>query len=98
MLVALQPPVQPNQGVVLELFPARTSLLDLRRSYRFEWAGGEQSTRSRTRLRIPVDGVTGGSYLVRVTVDGAASIMTEDARGRYNGPLVSIAPPANAVP
>jgi hypothetical protein len=96
VIVVLQPPVQPNQGVVLELFPARTSLLDLRRSYRFESPAGDASSRSRTRLRIAVEGVAGGSYLVRVTVDGAASLMTEDARGRYNGPLVSIAAAAPA--
>ena len=41
VIVALQPQVQPDQGVVLELFPARTSLLDLRRSYRFESPAGD---------------------------------------------------------
>lgn len=88
--VGVQPPVLPDQELVLDLFPLRASLLDLRRSYRFFW-GGEEHSLSGTRLAIPVDRVAGGAYLVRITVDGAASLMTEDARGRYDGPTVSIA-------
>jgi hypothetical protein len=88
--VSMQPAVLPDQELVLDLFPLRSSLLDLRRSYRFFWGGADHSVAG-TRLAIPIDRVTGGAYLVRVTVDGAASLLTTDARGRYNGPTVSIA-------
>jgi hypothetical protein len=88
--VTVQPAVQPDQEVVLDLFPLRASVLDLRRSYRFAWQGQDQPLTG-TRLPIPVDRVGGGSYLARLTVDGAASLLTQDAQGRYSGPAVEIA-------
>jgi hypothetical protein len=88
--VPVQPAVQSDQEVVLDLLPLRTSLLDLRRSYRFAWEGQDQPLTG-TRLPIPVDRVAGGTYLVRLTVDGAPSLLTRDAKGRYNGPTVTIA-------
>jgi hypothetical protein len=96
--LTLEPAVQPGQGVTLELFPARASLLDLRRSYRFEWTGRDSSGRARAQVSVRVQGVAGGRYMARVTVDGAASLLTQDARGRYNGPIVTIGPTAQSSP
>jgi hypothetical protein len=41
-------------------------------------------------LSIPFREVRGGTYLVRVQVDGAESPLTEDAAGRYVAPQVTI--------
>jgi hypothetical protein len=88
--VTVQPPVQADQEVVLDLFPLRASILDLRRSYRFAWEGQGQPLTG-TRLPIPVDRMAGGTFLARLTVDGAASLLTQDSQGRYDGPTVDIA-------
>jgi hypothetical protein len=42
-------------------------------------------------LTIPVQGVKAGTYLVRLQVDGAESVLATDADGRFNSPQVTIA-------
>jgi hypothetical protein len=43
-------------------------------------------------ISIPVNGLTAGTYLMRIQVDGAESpLLTDPATGKYNGPKVIIA-------
>lgn len=90
--IGLKPAVQPGQAVTVDLFPFRSSATDDRRSYRFEWNDDDASDRGRSRLSIPVQAVAAGHYVVRVTVDGAPSVMTADATGRYAKPQIRLAP------
>jgi hypothetical protein len=41
-------------------------------------------------VSIPYVGVQPGNYLVRVQVDGAESLLTQDSNGFFNGPQVSL--------
>jgi hypothetical protein len=41
-------------------------------------------------ISIPYTGVVPGTYLVRVQVDGAESLLTQDANGNFNGPQVNL--------
>ena len=41
-------------------------------------------------VTVPVKGVTPGSYLVRIQVDGAESVLRPGANGRYDAPHVLI--------
>jgi hypothetical protein len=41
-------------------------------------------------VSVPYTGVVPGNYLVRVQVDGAESILTQDANGNFNGPQVTL--------
>lgn len=41
-------------------------------------------------IAFPVTGVPAGEWLVRVQVDGAESLLSVDAEGRYDGPFVAI--------
>lgn len=41
-------------------------------------------------LDVPISGVVAGTYLVRVRVDGAESVLDVDAAGTYNAPSVVI--------
>jgi hypothetical protein len=61
------------------------------RSYSFE-APPRQPTGPETSasITIPVSGVAPGSYLIRVRVDGAASLLVEDSSGEYDSPEVEI--------
>lgn len=47
-------------------------------------------TEDTDELRVPLAGVEAGTYLVRVQVDGVASLPTSDAQGRWDGPLVTV--------
>ena len=41
-------------------------------------------------VSVPYSGVTSGTYLVRLQVDGAQSLLTTDNNGVYNGPTVNL--------
>jgi hypothetical protein len=41
-------------------------------------------------VSVPFSGVTPGTYLVRLQVDGAQSLLTTDSNGFYNGPTVNL--------
>ena len=43
-----------------------------------------------TSVAIPFDRVEPGTYLVRVHIDGAESLLTADATGKYIGPSVTV--------
>jgi hypothetical protein len=42
-------------------------------------------------IAIPISGAKAGTYLVRIQVDGAESVLNTDADGRFNSPQVTIA-------
>lgn len=42
------------------------------------------------KIYFPYSGVTAGTYLVRLQVDGAQSLLTTDNNGVYNGPTVNL--------
>jgi hypothetical protein len=41
-------------------------------------------------VSVPYSGVTPGTYLVRLQVDGAQSLLTTDSNGVFNGPVVNL--------
>ena len=41
-------------------------------------------------ITIPINGVKAGTYLVRLQIDGAESVLTTDANGQFNTPSVTI--------
>ncbi|HET9443045.1 MAG TPA: DUF4255 domain-containing protein [Acidimicrobiales bacterium] len=54
--------------------------------------GNGASGNAATSASIPFSlaGVAGGSYLVRLEVDGVASVLGTDAQGRYSSPAVNV--------
>jgi hypothetical protein len=46
---------------------------------------------SRPTIEIPLQGVKAGTYLVRLQVDGAESLLDSDVNGQFNSPTVTIA-------
>src|SRR6266851_221650 len=43
-----------------------------------------------SQVNINIGGVPTGNYLVRVQIDGAESLLTTDATGNFNGPMVAM--------
>jgi hypothetical protein len=43
-----------------------------------------------SQVTINIGGVPTGNYLVRVQIDGAESLLTTDATGNFNGPMVAM--------
>ncbi|MGA9994022.1 MAG: DUF4255 domain-containing protein [Pyrinomonadaceae bacterium] len=97
----LEPAVGDEQHVVLllnELIP-QTSPPTLRApySYSFRAPFGYQLSPPLSppdltnSLSIPISGVKAGTYLVRVQVDGAESVLGTDMDGKFNSPTVVIA-------
>jgi hypothetical protein len=89
--VPLIPPVGLRQHVVLTLNEHHPPDGEAGRAYAFvapplDPAGPATAD----AVTVPVTGVTAGEYLVRVQVDGAESILTPGADGRYDQPRVSI--------
>jgi hypothetical protein len=41
-------------------------------------------------VSVPYSGVMPGTYLVRLQVDGAQSLLTTDSNGVFNGPKVNL--------
>lgn len=98
--VSVNPPVGDEQRVVLllnQLVPASSPPETMTESYSFVApsripasppAGRPGSSQS---LEIPVTGVKAGTYLVRIQVDGAESVLDADASGQFTSPQVAIA-------
>jgi hypothetical protein len=76
----------PNPGQPLQP-PGR-----LLRGYNFEAAPRNQANTPDTSdtITIPIKNVAPGTYLVRLQVDGAESLLDADNNGRYNAPQVTI--------
>jgi hypothetical protein len=99
--VSVNPPVGDEQRVVLllnQLVPVSSPPSEMKsEAYSFvapsrtpvsppaEPPGSSQS------VAIPVRGVKAGTYLVRLQVDGAESVLEADTNGRFNSPQVTIA-------
>jgi hypothetical protein len=92
--VTLEPPVGSRQQVTLMLnaVPGGTG-----RSFVFEdeRRDGEGEPDETSDLDIPFTGVPAGTYLVRITVDGAETPLTVDTtpgptQGKYDGPEVVV--------
>ena len=94
--VTLEPPVQPTQRVVLvlnELLPTESPMAE-RRPRAYSFVAPSRATTSPSEpenlIDVPVPGVMPGTYLVRVTVDGAHSPLLTDAAGAYTAPSVTL--------
>ncbi len=89
------PPVEVGQRVALLLNEFQAGPATSARAYRFGAPAWETldlppNTTSVAELTVPVAGVAPGSYLVRVQVDGAESLLSADGNGRYNAPQVTL--------
>jgi hypothetical protein len=89
--VQLDPGVGRTQRVTLLLNERHPPEGSSPRSYSFE-APPRPPTGPETSasIAIPVSGVVPGSYLVRVRVDGAESLLEQDTSGQYDSPEVEI--------
>jgi hypothetical protein len=89
--VPLMPPVGRRQHVVLTLNEHHPPGDTTGRAYAFVAPPLDPAAPAPAdAVTVPVTGVTPGEYLVRVQVDGAESILTAGADGRYDQPRVSI--------
>jgi len=89
--VPVDPPVGRRQRVMLLLNEHQPPTDRAARAYTFvappvDPAGPE----TRTEVTVPASGVAAGNYLVRVQIDGAESVLTAGADGRYDLPRVAI--------
>ena len=89
--LTLDPPVTKNQKVVVLLNAADSSGL----AYSFAAAAGNgiiDPAVETSLVKVPVSGVVAGAYLVRASVDGAASAlqMSQDSVPVYNAPQVTL--------
>lgn len=82
--VDVTPPVGSKQRVRL-LLNARTAPSEV--AFTFALASRDTET---TSLTVPITGVAGGHYLVRVQVDGAESLLETDPSSPGFGPLVTV--------
>jgi hypothetical protein len=87
----LAPPVGRRQHVVLTLNEHHPAGDAIGRAYAFVAPPLDPDGPATVdAVTVPVTGVTPGEYLVRVQVDGAESVLTTGADGRYDGPRVTI--------
>ena len=90
---AVTPPVGRAQRATLLLNQANAPAGQLPRAYALRAPDGNGATAgSATSASIPFDisGVAAGSYLVRLEIDGVASVLGTNAQGRYNAPAVTV--------
>jgi hypothetical protein len=88
--VPLDPPAGRLQRVVLSLNEHHPPDDRGARSYTFVAPPDPQGPATRPQVTVPVRGVEAGTYLVRIQVDGAQSILTPGGDGRYDEPRVTI--------
>jgi hypothetical protein len=101
VIVSVNPPVGDQQRVVLllnQFIPTSSPPSEIKsEAYSFVAPsrtpvsppiGPPGSSQS---IAIPIQGVKVGTYLVRLQVDGAESVLEADANGRFNSPQVTIA-------
>jgi hypothetical protein len=88
LVVTFTPPVGKGQRVVVLLDERDPPAGRPGRAYVFIAPPREADPAD--TLTIRVSGVTAGTYLVRVRVDGAESLLESDATGHFTGPQVSI--------
>ena len=87
--VSLEPPVGSRQQVTLMLnpVPGGAGGTFVFEDERRDTPGAPDQTND---LDLPFTGVPAGSYLIRVTVDGAETPLTVNAGGQYSGPVVIV--------
>ena len=89
--VPVVPPVGRSQRVMLSLNEHHPAPDQLGRSYSFpapQPAAGAPETVD--RITVPVTDVDAGTYLVRIQVDGAQSVLSPGTDGRFDAPRVVI--------
>lgn len=99
--VSVDPPVGDEQRVMLllnELVPAANPPLETKGAAYSFLAPSRLPvnppvgpTGSSQTIVVPVQGVIAGTYVARLQVDGAESLLNVDANGRFNSPQVTIA-------
>jgi hypothetical protein len=99
--VSVNPPVGDEQRVVLllnQLVPAanpptetKTDAYSFLAPSRLPPNPPPGPTGSSQTIAIPIEGVKAGTYLVRLQVDGAESVLSTDGDGRFDSPKVTIA-------
>lgn len=99
--LSVEPAVGSEQHVVLllnELIPAISPPIirapfsySFRAPYGYQLSPPTSPPELTNNLSIPINGVKAGTYLVRVQVDGAESVLGTDADGKFNSPTVTIA-------
>jgi hypothetical protein len=98
--VSVTPPVGDQQRVLLmlnQLVPAANPPIETQSdSYSFLAPSRMPSPPagppgSSPTIAIPIHGMKAGTYLVRLQVDGAESVLDTDVDGRFNSPQVTIA-------
>jgi hypothetical protein len=98
VVLTLDPPVGPTQNVVLllnQLPTASPPTAPLAYSFLAEPPYPLASPPAvepgpSPVVSVPYSGVAPGAYLVRVQVDGAESVLTQDSSGIFNGPQVTL--------
>jgi hypothetical protein len=94
--LTVSPPIAPPQRIVLLLnervFPSSPPPEIAPRAYTFTVPQRPLGSPDEpiSEIDIPISGVLPGTYLVRVSVDGADSPLTVDASGAYHAPAVTI--------
>jgi hypothetical protein len=91
LTIPLRPPVGRRQRVLLSLNEHHPPAGRIGRSYTFAApAPAPGAPPAADRVVVPTPGVAPGSYLVRVQVDGAESVLAVGADGRFDSPRVVI--------
>lgn len=95
--VTLDPPVTDTQEITLllnERAPPTSPPADPRPPRAYSFVAPRRTTTSpsgpASLVDVPITGVTAGTYLVRVRVDGADSPLATDADGAYDAPVVVV--------
>jgi hypothetical protein len=90
--VGLQPAVGQNQRVVLLLSQLRPPAGQTPGAFTFVAPPRDAPTDplEAASITVPVSGLPAGTYLVRVQVDGAESLPSVSADGRYDGPGITL--------
>jgi hypothetical protein len=98
IVLTLNPPVGPTQNVMLllnQLPTASPPTAPLAYSFLAEppyplASPPAVEPGASAVVSVPYSGVAPGAYLVRVQVDGAESVLTQDSSGIFNGPQVTL--------
>jgi hypothetical protein len=79
LVPVLSPPVETKTDKYSFVLPARTPVSPP--------AGPPGSSQT---IVVPIQGVKAGTYLVRLQVDGAESVLATDVNGRFDSPRVTV--------
>lgn len=92
IVFAIAPAVTTTQRVILILNQTELPNSQQAKGYRFECRSHNHSGASplSSSLEVPFVGVSQGSYLVRVQVDGAESQLATDIEGRFIAPKIEV--------